>query len=425
MTKEVVSVGGKPTVPTNPKVRWPVITQEDRDAVMAVLDRGELGGPYAPEAMKLQEEWAAYCGVRHCLAFNSGTAVLHVAAVAAGIGPGDEVITSAFSFIASAMAILHGNAIPVFVDIDPRTFNLDANQIEAKITPHTKAIMPVHIHGLPADMDEINAIAREHGLVVIEDACQAHGATYKGRKAGVLGDMAGFSLNRTKNLQCGEGGLFVTDDEQFFDKANSARMFGEIIRAGEERKYLSYTIGWNYRTQEMPAALTRTQLKHLDAYNAVAQRNGEYLTEALQDVPGVRPPYVPQDRTTIYHKYRIRLHPEDLGLRVNPVEFRDKARVALQAEGVDAVLWQTIPLPAHPLFTRQEGYGKGYSWSCRDDAEAIRYRAEDYPETVRLLDSSLVICSETYPIFCQPLDLMEHYAEAIKKVMSNIEQILR
>ncbi|NLE76820.1 MAG: DegT/DnrJ/EryC1/StrS family aminotransferase [Chloroflexi bacterium] len=424
MTERLAIQGGAPAVPTGLKVRWPMVTQDDKDAVLAALESGELGGPYAPQIVRLQDEWAAYCGAGHCLAFNSGTAALHAALVAVGVGPGDEVITSAFSFIASAMAILQAQAIPIFVDIDPCTFNLAPQAIEAKITPHTKAIMPVHIHGLPADMEAIGAIARRHGLAVVEDACQAHGATYRERKAGTLGDVGCFSLNRTKNLQCGEGGFFVTDRQDVFDRANSMRMFGEIIREGQERRYISYTVGWNYRSQELSAALGRSQLRRLDQVNAVAQRNGAYLSQALADVPGLEPPHVPADRTTVYHKYRITLQPERLGLRLPPAEFRDRVRAALEAEGVDAVLWQTIPLPAHPLFTEKIGFGGGYPWALRSDADAIQYRGADYPATTRLLDSSLVLCAEHHPIFCQPLELMEHYARAVRKVFANLEEIV-
>jgi dTDP-4-amino-4,6-dideoxygalactose transaminase len=199
--------GGDSVVPEGLVVHWPNVTQEDKAAVMAVLDRGILWGEDSPETAALEKEWAEYVGTRFCLATNSGTAALHMAVAAAGIGPGDEVITSALTFLASASCVLHHNAIPVFADIDPDTFNVTAQTIAERITERTKAIIPVHLHGLPADMDEILALARKHGLTVIEDACQAHGATYKGRKVGGLADSAAFSLNTTKNLAGGEGGV--------------------------------------------------------------------------------------------------------------------------------------------------------------------------------------------------------------------------
>ncbi|GAI80609.1 unnamed protein product, partial [marine sediment metagenome] len=215
---DLAIAGGKRTVPEGLKVGWPVITQEDKKAVMGVLNRGILWGPYAPEVVGLQEDFARYVGTKYCIAVNSGTAALHMAVAAAGIGPGDEVITSAFSFLASAVAVLHHNAIPIFVDIDPKTFNIDPKKIEEKISSRTKAIMPVHIHGLPADIDEINEIAKKHHLVVIEDAAQSHGALYHGKKTGNFSDMAAFSLNSTKNMPGGEGGLFVTNNEEYRGK---------------------------------------------------------------------------------------------------------------------------------------------------------------------------------------------------------------
>ncbi|NPV54916.1 MAG: DegT/DnrJ/EryC1/StrS family aminotransferase [Firmicutes bacterium] len=426
MGASLAIAGGTKAISDDMKVRWPVITHEDKDAVLQVLDSGILWGLYAPQMRALEKEFAEYIGVKFCLTMNSGTAALHAAVAAAGVGPGDEVITPAFSFLASAVAVLHHNAIPVFVDIDPRTFNIDVTKIEEKITPRTKAIMPVHIHGLPADMDEVLAIAKRHGLVVIEDACQAHGAIYKGRKAGSIGDMATFSLNTTKNLPGGEGGFFVTDSEEYRGKANMLRMFGEYVKPNEGRKYQAYTMGWNYRTQEMPCAFTRSQLKRLDSVNENARRNAEYLTSELSKIPGVIPPYVPPDRTSIYHKYRIRLNPAALGLDVPVSEFRAKVQAALQAEGVDAVRWQTSPIPGQPLFQIMEGYGKGCPWTCKfNEGVTYSYDPADYPETVKLIEDSLVICSETYPIYCQTMDLMKRYVEAFYKVFENIDQVLK
>jgi len=423
-SRKLAIQGGKKTVPDNLKVKWPIITEEDKKAVMRVLDRGIIWGPYAPEVVGLQEDFAKYVGTKYCIAVNSGTAALHMAIAAAGVGPGDEVITSSFSFLSSATAILHQNAIPVFVDIDPRTFNINPDKIEEKITEKTKAIIPVHIHGLPADMNRINKIARKYNLVVIEDAAQAHGATYHGKKVGNFSDMAIFSLNTTKNLPGGEGGLFVTNSKEYRGKANMTRMFGEILNPEEGRKYNAYTMGWNYRTQEMPAAFARSQLKRLDEYNANSQRNGEYLSKHLAEIKGIIPPYIPEDRTTIYHKYRVRLNPSELGLNIEVSKFRDLVMKALEAEGVDVVLWQTVPIPGQTLFQLKEGYGKGCPWSCPYYNKEIKYDPSDYPETVKLLNDSFVVCSEPYPIYAQKLELIKYYAEAFHKVFDNIEEVV-
>lgn len=423
MSARLALLGGTPVVDTALKVRWPIVTDADKAAVARVLSRGPLwalsteNGLFAPEMTALEQEFAEFIGVRHCLACNGGTAALHMALAAAGVGPGDEVITSAFSFVATPVAVLHQSAVPVFADIDPRTFNIDPADIERRVTSRTKAILPVHIHGVPAEMDTINALADRHGLMVIEDACQAPGARYKGRRAGALAPMAAFSLNGTKNLAAGEGGLFVTSDDTCRARANMVRMVGEMLPAGDRTLDFQHLVAWNYRAQEMPSALARSQLCRLETSNAQARMNGELLTRRLRGLPGVEPPFVPADCEPIYHKYRIRLKEEDLDFPLKGAAFRDLVRAALLAEGVDAVTWLEAPLPAHPIFQRRDGYGSGYPWSIahRD----YRYRVEEYPETQRLVDSSLVICSELHPIYCQPRRLVEQYAEAITKVFSD------
>ncbi len=416
--------GGKKVVPEKLRVRWPIVTDDDKAAVLRALDNGVLHGPYTPETVKLEQEFARFTGARYCIATNSGTAALHMAVAAGGSGPGDEVITPAFSFLASAVAILHHNAIPVFVDIEPDTYNIDADKIEEKISPRTKAIMPVHMHGLPAEMDRIRKIAEKHDLLVIEDACQSHGATYKGKKTGTLGDMASFSLNVTKNLAGGEGGLFVTDNKDFRNEANKIRMFGEDIKPGEVRDYNAYGMGWMYRTFDVPAAFARSQLKRLNVYNATAQRNGEYLTEMFIEIKGIIPPFVPKDRTSIYHKYRLRLDPVVLGCDMEGSDLRDRIMVALQAEGVDVALWQTVSVPGQTVFQLQEGYGKGCPWSCPFYGKDVAYNADDYPETNKLLSESFVICSEKYPIYAQDLDLMKYYVEGFHKVFENLDKVI-
>jgi len=418
--------GGPRVVPKGLKKRWPEITEEDKAAVMAVLERGVLSGVDGPEAVGLERDWAAFTGSRYVLSFNSGTAALHAAIFAAGVGPGDEVITSAFSFSGTFHAILAQNAIPIFVDIDPRTYNIDAQQIEAKITERTRALLPVHIHGLPADMDEIMALAKKYDLVVIEDACQAHGATYKGRMVGTIGDMGAFSLNVTKNLSGGEGGLLNTENETYAERAKLLRTFGEKIGQKRDgiRPYDSYTIGWNYRTQEMPAAFARAQLKRLSRYNSIAQRNGRYLSQELANISGIIPPYVPDDRTTIYHKYRVRFDPDALGVTAPAAELRDKVLAALKAEGVAATIWHFTPMTSFPIFQRLEGYGKGCPWSCPFYGKKVHYNPDDYPQAIRLLETSLVINDEQYPIYIQDIELMGYYAEAVRKVFANLDELL-
>ncbi len=407
--------GGEKTVPDKLKIRWPIITQQDKEAIVKTLEEEILHGPYVPEVMALEKDFANYISTKYCIATNSGTAALHMAIAATGIGPGDEIITSSFTFLSSATAVLHHNAIPIFVDINPKTFNIDPEKVEKKISSKTKAIIPVHLHGLPADMDRINQIAKKYNLIVIEDACQAPGATYHGKKVGNFSDMAAFSLNVTKNLPGIEGGLLVTNNKEYRDGANMLRMFGEEIKPGEKRKYNAYGMGWMYRTYGMPAALARNQLKKLDEYNANAQKNAEFLTKHLTEIKGLIPPFVPEDRTTVYHKYRVRLAPSKLGVDTEPSKFRDKVMKALQAEGVDVVLWQSLPVPGQTLFQIKQGYSKGCPWSCPYYNKKVKYDIRDYPETVKLLQDSFVICSESHPIYAQKQELMKYYTEAFHR----------
>jgi dTDP-4-amino-4,6-dideoxygalactose transaminase len=403
--------GGPPAIGPGEHRRWPEITDDDRHALRRVLDSGVLWGPNAPEVRALEDEWARYVGARFCLVTNSGTAALHCGLAAAGVGPGDEVIVPAFSFVATSMAVLHQGALPVFCDIDPLTHTIDPRRIEALIGTRTRAVVPVHAHGLPADMAAIGRLARRHALAVVEDAAQAHGASYRGRMAGTLGDSAAFSLNGSKNLSAGEGGLFVTGEEDALATARRLAIFGEDtppLPAGRYRAYRSHMVGWNYRSHELTAALARSQLRRLDRFNRTGRRNARLLNAALADLPGLHAPHVPDDRSSSFYRYRIAIDPHELGFAGPPVELRDRLLHALQAEGVAASLWQLEPLPSQPLFDARAHP----SW----DPAA-------HPETRRLLDSSIVIGTAEHMLLNQPESLMHRYAEAFEKVTDDLETV--
>ncbi|HEU4400654.1 MAG TPA: DegT/DnrJ/EryC1/StrS family aminotransferase [Candidatus Polarisedimenticolia bacterium] len=427
---ELAVRGGKPVVSRGLAVRWPVIGGAERQAALEVLDSGVLCGSNAPQLKALEAEFARFVGARFCLATNSGTAALHMAVAAAGIGAGDEVITSAFTYPASALAVLQHNAVPIFADIDPVTFNIDPARIEERISSRTRGIMPVHIHGLPCDMDRINAIARRRGLVVIEDAAQAHGATYRSRQVGTLGDMAAFSLNATKNLPCGEGGLFVTDSDKYAAGASSLRILGQdrddapfdpIHPLDSEGDSEFAGMGWMYLTQEIPAAIARAQLRRLVEFNQNAAGNAGVLTSRLSALPGVTPPRCPDDRTHVYHKYRVRLDPRALGLSVRPEILRDRVLAALRAEGVEVRLWLGKPVPEMEIFQTRTGYGHGCPWSCHGGE--VRYGLGEHPMTTALIADSLVLGSQSYPLFPQPRALMEQYADAFEKVIERVADL--
>jgi perosamine synthetase len=426
ISDKLAANGGPPVVDAADHALWPDITDADRAEVLAVLDRGNLCGADAPAVAGLERDWAEYLGVDYCIATNSGTAALHTAIASLGISPGDEVIVPAYTYISTAAAVAHQGAVPVFCDIDERTFNIDPALIEERVTARTAAIMPVHLHGLPADMEAIQAVADRHGLAVIEDAAQAHGATYKGKKAGALANCAGFSLNQTKNLPAGEGGLFVTDDAELYAVARRVSNRGEDVPKlgpGEFRvnSYVSHGLGWNYRCQELPAAVARSQLRRLDDYTANARRNAAILNDGLSSLTGLTPPYAPADRTSVYYKYRVVIDRDALGVDRPASELRDRLIRALRAEGVEALLWQIEPLPAYPAF-RREVYGP---WFPALDREPLRaWDPAEYPAASRVLDSSFIVGSEPHPIIIQTRSLMEAYVEAFAKVLSNLDAVL-
>jgi len=424
-SRETLAIrGGTPVVPPGAVKPWPHITEEDRQAVLAVMEDGDIVRQRTVQNEALSREWAEYIGVRYCIPTNSGTAALHMAVAGLGIGPGDEVIVPAFTYWASAAAVLHHNAIPVFVDIDPRTYTLDPAQIEVKTTERTKAIMPVHIHGLPADMHPILEIARKHGLAVIEDCAQAHGARYRGRLCGAMGDAAGFSTQASKVLTTGsEGGLFVTDDETIYQRAALLQYLGEIVVPGKEREtqgYNAYGLGWMYRGDVFGQAFVRSQLRRLDAYNEWRRGNCAHLTQKLQGTPGLTTPYEPEGYHHVFYTYTLEFHPEQLGLDVPPRIFRDKIMEALTAEGVPNTRWQRMAVPSQAIFQSREGYGKGCPWSCSYSRPDIEYHTEDYPITNRFVDRNVYILG-IYPPNGE--DLMELYVAAIRKVLQNAREL--
>ncbi len=280
---------------------------------------------------ELEDAWAQHTGARYALAANSGTAALHMCVAASDIQPGDEVLVPADTFLASASCVLQANAIPVFVDVDPVSYTIDPTRIEERITDRTKAVIAVDLNGLPADYDRIREITDRRGLTLIEDGAQAHGATYRGRPVGALGDLSGCSLNGSKPLSAlGEGGLFTTDDELRRDHAARVLMFGEDEghnRGG--RDYNARIMGWNYRIDLLAAAFARSQLDRLDDMSRQRGQNGAALTAALSGIPGIRTPAIPYDATHVYFFYPLLVQPEALDAHMLPVAaFREARRWA-------------------------------------------------------------------------------------------------
>jgi dTDP-4-amino-4,6-dideoxygalactose transaminase len=403
---------------------WPHITDADREAVAEVLRDGEMERQRETQFKALAEEWAQYVGVAHAIPCNSGTAALHMGVAGVGVEPGDEVICPAFTYWATAAAVLHQNAIPVFVDIELRTWTMDPAQIEACINSRTRAVMPVHIHGMPADMDPILDVARKHGLAVIEDVAQAHGARYKGRLCGAVGDAAGFSLQASKLLTTGShGGIFTTDDEVIHQRAALLEYLGELVvpgREGRDQEYNAYGLGWMYRGDTLGQAFARSQLRRLDDNNARRIENCVLLTDLLRGVRGLETPWVPEDRTCVFYTYVLNISPEPLGLEIEAPVFRQKVEIALRAEGVPVGRWQRMAVPAQDVFQARVGYGKGCPWRC-PHAREVEYDVADYPVTNAFVATNLYVHGIWPP---NGPDLMRVFADAIIKVMSQPDAVL-
>ncbi|WP_017957534.1 DegT/DnrJ/EryC1/StrS family aminotransferase [Rhizobium leguminosarum] len=307
------------------KAQYQSIKGEIDAAVLGVLASGQY--VLGDEVAHFEQEFADYCNVKHAIAVNTGTSALHLALLAAGVGPGDEVITVPFTFVATVSAICYTGARPVFVDVEPVTLTMDPAEVEAKITPRTKAIVPVHLYGQMADMDAIKAIAERHGIPVIEDACQAHGAQYKGHRAGSIGLSGCFSFYPGKNLgACGEGGMVVTNDD---DQAKTMRMLRDW---GQEQRYHHLLKGFNYRMDAIQGAILRVKLRHLEAWTEARRTHARRYSSLLAGSTVLMIPVEASDRRHVYHVYAIRSRD------------RDGLQRLLSAEGIPSGLHYPIPV---------------------------------------------------------------------------------
>ncbi len=416
---ELAIYGGPKTIIEGEVKPWPPIDKTDEKLVLdALYSEKQARGPHN---IAFEEEFAAWNGNKYALFTNSGTAALHMGLVGCGVGAGDHVLVTAYTWSSSATCILHHNAIPIFVDIDFDTFLIDAKKIEAAITPRTKAIIVVQLHGLCADMDEILDIARRHNLYVIEDACQAHGAMYKGKKAGTMGHCAAFSLNQNKCLSSGEGGVFVTDDEEIYKNAGKLWSFGETARPEESRDYHAYALGWMYRNNEITAAFARAQLAKYDGYFAILRANGNHLKENLKGIRGLLLPYEPEECVHNWYNFNLRLDFEALGVTGNKVEFRDAVCASIRAEGVTCSVWQRFILPEMTVFRAKNAYGGGFPWSIPGADEGVNYTPENYPNALRYSKCHMSIVQTLRAP--NGLDIAAKVVESVKKVFDNIDKI--
>ncbi len=405
-------LGGKP-VRTTPFSSWPVIGESDERAWMKVLRSGKwcrLGGEYAD---RFEAAWARTLGAKHCLAVANGTSALITSLAALGIGPGDEVIVPPYTFVATVNAVLMHHALPIFVDSDPETFQIDARLIEAAITERTKCIMPVHLGGSAADMDAILPIASKHKIPIIEDACQAHLAEWRGKKVSTLGDLGCFSFQGSKNLNAGEGGAILTNDDRLFEQCRSFQNNGR----GKSDAGFSYVRnGANLRMTEFQAALLLQQLKRLEDQSHCREQNATYLTTQLREIPGITPARIyPGCTRNAYHLYMFRYDPAHFdGLP------RGKFIEALSAEG--------IPCSGgyQPLY--REPFLKNTLESRAYQAVFSPARISEYLERIhcpsndRLCETAVWLTQTT---LLGPRSDMAQIAEAVRKVQQNAAKLAR
>lgn len=394
------------------------VTEEEMNAVVEVLKTKRLSQLVSEKVREFEEAFAKYYGVDYAIAVNSGTTALHVALAAAGVGPKNDVILPPYTFVATANAILHQTAVPNFADVDPRTYTLDPEDFEKRITPKTKAVIPVHMLGHPADMDPIMEIAERHNIVVIEDCAQANGAEYKGKKVGTFGDIGCFSFYLNKHMTTGgEGGMIITNDEKLAKKARSIANHCRV----EVSPYphvpahnVYWGIGYNYRMTAIQAAMGIIQLRRLNDFIEKRRRNAEYLTKHLDNISGIRLPFVSKDVKHVYWAYGIVVIEEELGVS------RDRFSEALLAEGIKTEGYCPIPVHLQDLFKNKTGYGNTtFPFENPLYNQEFSYRKGLCPKAEKLCSQDLLL-----PVYhtLTEKDLSD-IVTAIKKVVNNIDEL--
>lgn len=419
--------GGEPIMRRGYVLRsvWPRISEDVVSRVLSQLRSGLLTEMSALRTVReFESEMAAYHGTRYSLATNSGTAAIHCALAGAGVEAGDEVIVPALSFIASAAAVVHQHAIPVFADVNWQTYNVTAASVEAAITERTKAVLVVHLHGLPADLDAIRRITEPRGIPIVEDFAQAVGARYHGRYVGSIGAAGAASLMAGKNLAAGgEAGLLVTNDRAVRNRAASLKCFGEAVDVDGSYSLVHETMGWNYRINLLAAVMASQQLFRLDEFNAARREGADTLTRVLAELPGFSPPAAPEGSEHVYHMYRFRFDPEAAGLSIDQDQAREALKQVFAAEGLPLVEFQNVPLPGHALLQRKVGYGHGCPWTCHGHGEFM-YDIQDHPGALRAIRGSLVVGAPTQATVANP-HAVAKYTECFQKVAANLRAFER
>ena len=401
MKQQLAINGGQKTV--QKKFPWPIYDEHEVTAVAGIVRSGKWGNPDCGDAVeKFEKEFAVYCGSKYAITCVNGSVSLRLALIACGVKPGDEVIVPPYTFITTASSVIECNCVPVFVDIDPETYNIHPKAIESAITERTKAIIVVHFGGLACDMDAIMDIARRYNLRVIEDAAHAHGAEYKGQKLGSIGDVGSFSFQSSKNLTAGEGGIVITNNDELYAMMRSLRNVGRV-EGGQW--YDHYNPGCNYRITQMQAVLLSCQLKRLAEQTSRSNENGLFLDQLLSDIKGITP--LRRDATITKHSYHIYIFKYDAS------EFgglsKEKFADMLAAEGVPCFKGYPHPLYKQPLFQNK-------NFMCYAIPDDVDYT------TIHCQVAELACATEAVWILQHAMlgerEDMIAFAEAVRKIQS-------
>ena len=417
----ILAINGGPKQVTGQFPAWPVFDEAEINAITEVIKSGNWGGKWGsawwrcfspdpgaaaekkdlPQVVLFQEEFAKFHGVKYAVACANGSAALEVSLKALGIGSGDEVIVPPYTFVTTATSVLMVNAIPVFADIDPETYNINPRRIEEAVTEKTKAIIPVHFAGQPCDMDRISDIAKKHKLFIIEDCAHTHGAEWKGRKAGSIGSLGIFSFQSSKTMTSGEGGVITTNDAELAKKCFSNVWIG---REPDKPWYEFYHLGWNYRLTEFQGAILRTQLARLERQVEKRMENARYLTKKLQDIPGILPVKWDERATKhSYYLYMFRFDPKIWGIS------RFRFQEALAAEGVDVFNSYPVPIYKNEVFLNNKDLCCGaFSEKCPVAERVCR------EESVWL----------NHPMFLGEQNCMDAIAASVRKLWDNKDELL-
>jgi perosamine synthetase len=339
------------------------LSKEEQEAVIKVMESQMLTLLHGTYVKQFEEDFAKYIGVKHAVAVNTGTAALHIALAALDIGPGDEVIVPPFTFIATASSILHNNAIPIFADIDPKSYTLDPSSVQEKITDKTKAIIPVHLAGISADMESLRVIAENQAIPLIEDAAQSIGTLCNGKKVGSLGTLGCFSFYPSKNITTGEGGMITTDNDELAEQCRLIR------HHGEPSWYVYNRLGYNYRMTEIQGAIGGVQLKKLPEFIEIRNKNAKFLSNAVDEIEGITSPFVPEYCRPAFNYWIGRINPNMIGLTKDQFLERFPRSKVLYPK----------PLYKTKLFQEKIAYPKGCPWSCPFYGKEVDYKDINLP----------------------------------------------